>query len=90
MHCYLISYDLCNPCRDYNSFHEAIRSYSKYGKLTESFWAIVTDSTATEIRNYLMQFLDRSDRLIVIQSGKYAAWTKVMQTNEWLKENLIL
>ena len=90
MHCCLISYDLCNPSKDYKTFYEAIRSYSKYGKLTESFWAIVTENSVTDIRNHLMQFIDRSDRLIVVQSGKYAAWTKVLQNNEWIKENLIL
>ena len=33
---------------------------------------------------------DDNDRLIVIKSGQQAAWTNVMATNDWIKENIIL
>lgn len=88
-HCYIVCYDLCRPGRDYNSLYNALKAFPSWGKLTESTWAVVCDKSATEIRNYLRLYMDMSDRLIVIKSGQVAAWTQVMASNQWLKENLI-
>lgn len=35
-----------------------------------------------------MQFMDANDRLIVILSGREAAWTKLLASNDWLRNNL--
>lgn len=88
LHCYIISYDLCKPGRDYSSLYWAIKSYARWGKLTESTWAIVSSESAVQIRNNLMQFMDANDRLIVILSGREAAWTKLLASNDWLRNNL--
>lgn len=87
-HCFIISYDLCKPGRDYGSLYRAIKSYPRWGKLTESTWAIVSSESTVQIRNNLMQFMDANDRLIVIRSGKEAAWTKLLASNDWLRNNL--
>lgn len=89
IHCYIVSYDLCQPGRDYNSLYNALKSFLAWGKLTESTWAIISNKTAAEIRDYLCLYIDSSDRLIVIRSGQAAAWTQVMASNQWVKENLI-
>lgn len=81
-------YDLRESGRNYTKLHEAIKSYGVWGKLTESSWAIVTDSTATEIRNYLVSFMDSNDRLFVIKSGHNSAWRNVIASSEWLKKHL--
>ena len=74
-----------------NSFlYAALKSFPVWGRLTESTWAIVTDKTHAEIRDFLMKYIDNNDRLIVILSGKSAAWTKVLAPNEWVKNNLVL
>lgn len=88
MKCYLISYDLINQ-RDYDSLHEAIKSYGTWAKITESFWAIVTTQSSTQIRDYLKKFMDNDDRIFVIKSGSEAAWTNSLASNEWLKKNLV-
>lgn len=88
-HCYIISYDLCTPESDYSSLYKAIKSYDKWGRLTESTWAIVTEQNHVEIRDYLMQFMHPNDKLIVILSGKRAAWTQVLASNEWVKTYLV-
>lgn len=89
-HCYIVSYDLCQPNRDYTGLYTALKSFPQWGRLTESTWAIVTDKDHIEIRNFLTRYVDRNDRLIIILSGKSAAWTKVLAPNEWVKSNLIL
>lgn len=88
MKCYIITYDLRFQ-RNYESLWDAIKTYNKWGKITESTWAILTEQSATEIRNYLTQFMDNDDRLFVVKSGGEAAWRNAMANNDWLKENLV-
>ena len=46
-HCYLVSYDLCQPGRNYNELYNVLKGYEHWGQLTESFWAII--STKNEV-----------------------------------------
>lgn len=87
MKCYLISYNLKSE-RDYTSLYEAIKSYGVWAHILKSTWAIVTDQSAKEIREYLKNFIDQDDKIFVIKSGGEAAWKDVLCTNEWLKNNL--
>ena len=88
MACYIISYDLCKPGRNYDELYKAIKSYSTWGHINESLWAIVTESTAVQIRDHLLKCLDSNDRLFVVKSGTEAAWRNSICKSEWLKENL--
>ena len=88
--CYIIMYDLRAPGRNYAQLYDAIKSYQIWGKITESTWAIVTEADHVSIRNYLMQFIDSNDRIMVIRSGQHAAWNNTLANNEWLQKNLIL
>jgi CRISPR associated protein Cas2. len=87
MKTYIITYDLVKD-RDYKSLHEAIRNFSKWARITESTWAVVTNKKAAEIRDELRQVMDSDDRLFVVKSGVEAAWRNSKCKNEWLKENL--
>lgn len=88
-HCYIVSYDLCQPTRDYESLYSILKSFPQWGKLTESTWAVITGYTAAAIRDKIRPYIDDNDRLIVIKSGLSAAWTNVLADNVWVKENLI-
>lgn len=88
-HCYLISYDLSQPGRNYSELYDALRRFPKWARLTESFWAVVSSAQATDIRDYLLRYIDEDDRLIVIQSGRNAAWNNLIASNEWCRINLI-
>lgn len=90
LHCYIIIYDLVAPARDYSSLFEAIRKFNSWGKLTNSSWAITSIDDAVKIRDYLSQFIDNNDKLIIIKSGLEAAWTKVFADDQWVKRNLVL
>lgn len=81
-------YDLREPGGNYTKLHEAIKSYGIWAKITESSWAIVTDSNAREIRDYLRLYIDSNDRLFVIKSGHNSAWRNVIASSEWLKKHL--
>lgn len=89
-HCYIISYDLCQPGRDYNALYCALKGFHNWGRLTESTWAVISQKTAVEIRDYLLRYIDSNDRLIVVKGGQSAAWNKMLANNQWLVDNLKL
>lgn len=88
MPCYIVSYDLRIPNRDYQSLHDAIKAFGRWAKITESTWAIVAEASASDIRDGLEKHLGADDRLFVVKSGSTGAWRNVKCRNEWLKENL--
>jgi CRISPR/Cas system-associated endoribonuclease Cas2 len=85
---YIVSYDLVKPGRNYEDLYNAIRSYGNWGKVNESVWAIVTATTAAQVRDNLSKYMDANDRIFVVKSGSEAAWRNAICKNEWLKENL--
>ena len=90
--CYIISYDLRSPYQNYEALYKAIKSFSYWGKITESTWAILAENThnATSIRNYLQNYIDKDDRIFVIRSGKEAAWNNTFAEDEWMQKCLII
>jgi len=87
MACYIVSYNLIKE-RNYEKLYDALKSYRTWAKITESTWAIVTNKTATEVRDHLSKFIDEDDRLFVVKSGVASAWRNVRCRNEWLKKHL--
>ena len=88
MACYIISYDLCKPGRNYDALYTAIKAYGTWAHINESLWAIETSQTAVQIRDNLKKNIDSNDRLFVIKSGVEAAWYLAICNNDWLKEHL--
>lgn len=67
---YLITYDLLKPGQDYKTLHHAICALDPlvwHG--LESVWILKSASSATQIRNYLLRFIDGNDRLLVIATS---------------------
>ncbi len=84
----IVSYDLCTPGRDYKALYEKLKSYTKWGKITESTWLIKSDKTCVDIRDELKAVMDKNDRLVVTETTDCAAWSNVICSSEFLKENL--
>lgn len=87
METYLISYDLSNKDK-YKELFEKIKSYGKWAHITESFFAIVSDKSAIEIRDELLKIIGDESRLMVVRSAHEAAWHNTLCTSEWLKKSL--
>lgn len=86
---YCISYDLRSPGRNYDDLITAIKSFGLWWHQTESVWFIVSDKDVVSIRDFLMNYIDRNDKLFVIEVNK--PWAGTGFTNkeyEWLKDNL--
>ena len=88
MACYIITYDLLKPGRDYAKLYDAIKSYGTWAHIAESVWAVVTAKTAVQVRDHLQGNMDSGDRIFVVKSSSEAARGNVICKNTWLKEHL--
>lgn len=88
MPCYIVTYDLRAPGRNYEAVYNKLKSYDNWAKITESTWAIVTDERAVQIRDGLAALIDKNDRIFVVKSGVEAAWRNTRCKSEWLKKHL--
>ena len=91
---YSISYDLKTPGRDYNSLIDAIKSYGIWWHQTDSVWIILTEDTATGVRDNLIRHIDQNDQLFVAAlKGEWAGvgftdkeynWMKSIPSEKWI------
>ena len=83
----IITYDLSNPGRDYDTLIARIKSYGAWAHITESSWAIVTNQTPVGVRDNLKAAIDDNDKLLVGILGT-AAWIGLpSNVSDWLKKN---
>ena len=87
---YIVGYDI-HPTRDekYDNLIEAIKAYGTWWHHLDSTWVIVTDKSVAQIRDDLQQHMYKDDQLLIVQSGKIAAWYGFSDNgSNWLKKNL--
>lgn len=73
MSAYIVSYDLIKQGQNYECIIKKLEAYSNHWHMQQSVWIVVSDQTATQIRDSLKKCLDSNDKLFV---GKLsaAAW----------------
>lgn len=86
---YIIGYDL-NKQKNYPDLIEAIKSLTDtWWHHLDSTWIIVTEKTASTIRDELKKHIDSDDELLVVQSAGVGAWAGFNDKgSSWLKDNL--
>jgi hypothetical protein len=85
----LIGYDLKSPGRDYTGLYDAIKSHSTaWWHHLDSTWLIKTAQTPADVRNGLLEHLDRNDELLVIDvTTRSRAWHGFNDRgSKWLRE----
>ncbi|MEB8093142.1 CRISPR-associated protein Cas2 [Mammaliicoccus lentus] len=87
MNSYMVSYDLNNQ-KDYKKLISEIENYPNAAKINKSVWFINSQNKATEIRDYLIKYVDGDDSLFVGKLTGEAAWKNVLCDNKHLKEYL--
>ncbi len=89
MTCYIVTFDVAN-LQDKDRLKGRLKTYGTYCPINKNCWAIVTDQTATQIRDNLMGEIKTTDKIFVIKSGVEAAWRNVysQKNTDWLKEKL--
>lgn len=74
MNKYLITYDLKNKIRNYDSLYLAIRSLGPWWHYLDSTWIIKTNMNSTQIWNYLASHITTMDRLLIIKIDSSDKW----------------
>ena len=87
MAAYLVSYDLNKEGKDYADLIAAIKRLN-CGKVLFSEWLVATDSTAEQVFDYLRQFTDSNDGLLVVELTGTAKWVNLMTDSETVKKLL--
>lgn len=89
MKTYLIGYDLNKQGQDYTTLIEKIKKIGLWWHCLDSTWIVKSDNTAVEIRDFLKQFIDNNDELLVVHLSGEAAWKGFSDDcSKWLKDNL--
>lgn len=84
---FIVTYDLRSPGQDYSALISRIKSYT-YSKICESAWIVRSNKDASQIRDDLVQEIDKNDRLFVAKLTGQAAWHNCIDTNENIKKAL--
>jgi hypothetical protein len=76
-----ISYDLRKPGRNYSTLIDAIKKLSggQWAHPLESVWIVESELNALQIVNYLRQYMDAGDGMLVTKVGDDAAWYNLDQ-----------
>lgn len=86
---YIITYDLNKSGQNYNCIIKKLEAYGTHWHAQGSVWLLVTDQSATQIRDHLGACLDDNDELFVARLSGEAAWRGYStQISEWLKKFL--
>jgi CRISPR-associated endonuclease Cas2 len=76
---HLVSYDLKKPGQNYRELIDALETMGE--RILLSAWIVESRMTAAPLRNWLLQFIDQNDDIIVItiMDGDYdwAAYARV-------------
>lgn len=89
MTAYIVTFELSDASKK-SDLKAKLKQYSGYCPIHDNCWAVVSDHSAVQIRDFLYKDLCESDRIFVIRSGIEAAWTNPysIDNSEWLKERL--
>ncbi len=79
---YLISYDLDKPGQNYPKIITELESMGAQRVLYSQWVANRTGTTSEGLRNYLKQFIDTNDRLLVVAlSDDWASYRAMVDIN---------
>lgn len=87
---YTVGYDLNKPGQHYHALLSAIKNYGvgNYIEPLKSQWYISTSQTCEQVFNYLYQFVDTNDYLIV-HEVKYNYYGNLEnEYHDWLRSHL--
>lgn len=86
----IVTYDLRNPGRNYETLLKRIKAYANWARLGGSSYIIMVENvtSASQHRDFLLEVLDANDKLYVSGLGKDAAWYGLGdEVSNWIKNN---
>jgi hypothetical protein len=83
----LVTFDLHKPKQDHSNLLKRIEKYSNV-RLSESSYAIITDTTPNEVCEEFKNCIDKNDNLYVITLKRPNAGYGQSLAFDWLKKEL--
>lgn len=84
---FAITYDLVKG-KDYQMLWDELESLGAHKALNSFYLVNLESDDALEVKNYLEQFVDSDDRLMVVRFYDRPHYTKALVgTNYWVKNN---
>ena len=85
----IISYDLTKPGQHYEPLIKRIKELGGWARLGGSSYLVSTEYTPVQVRDYLWQVMDKSDKIFVGTCPAPAAWHGMPQdVSDWILNNL--
>lgn len=83
-----ISYDLCQPGRNYDDLYSAIKSAPGWIRAMDSFWFISTTESVETWSSRLQNTIDQNDNLFIVDiTGQPRQGWMAKSVWEWLKKH---
>ena len=77
---FLVSYDLLRPGQNYQALQNALVALRAQRALL-SLWVLSGDYKASALRDHLLQYIDKNDRVIVTEMGDWATYGSMVDIN---------
>lgn len=84
----IISYELTNPGRNSEPLIQQIKTLGGWARLSASTYLVLTENTPVQVRDYLGQTMDKSDKLYVGAAPAPSAWKGLPDAvGEWIRNS---
>jgi len=83
---YLISYEIQSE-HTRTIMDSLIRNLGEAMQITGTLWALKAEVSAKDLRDTLRDQVKTGDRLMIVKSGREAAWHNILGTNQWVVDN---
>jgi hypothetical protein len=89
MTCYIITFDVADASKQH-LLESRLMEYETYCPIHKNCWALLTEKTAVQVRDHLMEIISSPDKIFIIKSGLEAAWNDTYgpDNTTWLKDKL--
>ena len=78
---YFLSYDLIKT-KDYQKIYDELSKF-KAKRVLESVWGFKYEAGKSgDLRDHFIKFIDKDDRLLVIQSNGWGSWNLLFDPNK--------
>lgn len=87
---YTISYDLKKPGQNYNDLINAIKSLGAWARPCESYWLVETELNSAAIYEFLKQYLDSNDVMLVsrFSNDDFSGRVNDSEIIQWVKDKV--
>lgn len=90
MRTFLVGYDLNKPVQNYADLFAKLKSVGTWWHGLDSTWMVKVALTAPQLRDQLMEHIDRNDDLLVVEvtGANWGSYGFTTELSEWLKVNV--